>query len=237
MPSNTAAAPKSGFMKTINNANAGKLLAMAGIGYGIYYLIKKGQQNANQTQQESQVATNQATQQATLLYQAMTPDAFWNFLSSTNVAAIMQVATNITDIKSVQTAYKNLYNRDLMTDLQKNLSTDHMSQFMSLITKASDTSNQTALQSIDTYKMANNFRKAINNGDADTILSLAKQLYHNGQQDYYNVVAREYQTLFSNDFDTDLQNVLDPDQYNQFNFEIVSQGTYTPQSDSGTFNF
>jgi hypothetical protein len=89
--------------------------------------------------EQNDVVYNDNKRQATVLYNAMNPSGIkWmKSFDTTNEDMIYEAARKITDWGEVQTTYRNLYKRDLLSDLESELKTNELKTFYSIISSSS----------------------------------------------------------------------------------------------------
>lgn len=93
--------------------------------------------NARKKKVESEMDTNPAAGQAASLNQAMNPWGFklaWYF-DGTDKDAIFRIASQITNLDDVATAYKGITGDSVYDDLESSLSPDEYQKFLSITTK------------------------------------------------------------------------------------------------------
>lgn len=125
------------------------LIGGVAIGLGGYALYKLGKgiiANIKKNQTQSNVGENLETQQATVLRTAMNPSgiSWMKSFDTTDSDTILATATQIKDLNSVVKSYKNLYQNDLLTDLQSELSTEDYKKFLSIVQGNSQAKGTTA---------------------------------------------------------------------------------------------
>lgn len=120
---------------------------VVGLGsYGLYRLGKHLYQNHKQSQTQAKAGESVETQQATNLKNAMNPSgvSWLKSVDGTNAGLILSTAAQITDISKVITAYKHLYQADLLTELQSELTTDDYNSFLQIVRGNSQAKGTTA---------------------------------------------------------------------------------------------
>lgn len=112
---------------------------------GAYLLVRKLvrsiQKNGYMSSFGTETAKGRSVQYATQLYSAMFSGPEWLsdwFGDGTDEKAILATAQEIyndreVNLSLVQTAYKSLYNRELVTDLQKDLDSKYFAKFRSIV--------------------------------------------------------------------------------------------------------
>ena len=110
------------------------VIGLGALGLGVSYLVAK-RIIKNIRKKRTERKFTEESQQALLLRSAMNPSgASWLiWMDGTKEEAIFNIAAQITNFKKVQQDYQNLYNRSLIKDLQKELSTDEYTRFMNII--------------------------------------------------------------------------------------------------------
>lgn len=93
--------------------------------------VRKADEARREEATLQQTASNPAVQQAQVLRQAMNPHKPLPMsMDGTDVKLIMDTAARITDLTSVQKAYKAMYQDELMADLRSELSSKDFEAFM-----------------------------------------------------------------------------------------------------------
>lgn len=110
------------------------VVGLGAVGLGVSYLVAK-RIIKNIKKKSTERKFTQESQQALLLRSAINPSgASWLiWMDGTKEEEIYNIAAQITNFKKVQQDYENLYNRSLVTDLQKELDTDEYTKFMNII--------------------------------------------------------------------------------------------------------
>ncbi len=110
------------------------VIGLGALSLGVSYLVAK-RIIKNIRKKRTERKFTEESQQALLLRSAMNPSgASWLiWMDGTKEEAIFNIAAQITNFKKVQQDYQNLYNRSLIKDLQKELSTDEYTRFMNII--------------------------------------------------------------------------------------------------------
>jgi hypothetical protein len=137
--------------KTTRNVAIGLVLAVGAFFVG-RVIVRKVRKNKT----EKDAVNNPPIQQALLLRSAMNPSGVKWLMSSdgTKEKSLLQTAKQIEDFNKVADAYKNLYNRSLISDLQKELGTDDYAELMNILnTKEGHNNNSYAVTYIDKHKM------------------------------------------------------------------------------------
>jgi len=129
------APPKGVVDKVTNLAIGAVLLGVA------WWGGKKIIQNIRKNSTEKKLADSLEVQQATALRNAMNPSGIsWMMnIDTTDDAAILQTAKEIKDLKTVQEAYRKLYNDSLIDDLKSEMKPDNYTQFLHIIGLSSGT--------------------------------------------------------------------------------------------------
>lgn len=115
--------------------------------------IRKSDERRKEEATLQQTANNPAVQQAQLLRQAMNPNKPLPMsMDGTDVKLIMDTATKITDLTSVQKAYAAMYQDELMADLRSELSSKDFESFMWQIGNNAKTSTEVSSNGTVTSK-------------------------------------------------------------------------------------
>lgn len=114
------------------------LVGGAVIGIGGYFLYKLGRKiftKARKSSTEKKLDDSLEVRQATILRNAMNPSGVSWLMSfdRTNEDKIFETAKNIVKLDDVMSAYKKLYDDDLLKDLQSELDTEEYQKFLTLI--------------------------------------------------------------------------------------------------------
>lgn len=101
----------------------------------VYFFADRYFRNKKSEDTQLAVLTDPNVNPAMTLRQAMNPSGFsWLFgADGTDKDAIWEVAPTIKDIKKVAEAYKNMYNSNLLADLQSDLTTTEYKKFLSMV--------------------------------------------------------------------------------------------------------
>ena len=85
--------------------------------------------------EEGEVVLDENKRQATVLYNAMNPSGvrWMRNMDATDEEMLYEAARKITDWKEVQNSYFNLYNRSLLSDLEKEVSPKELKVFYTLL--------------------------------------------------------------------------------------------------------
>ncbi|MBT3422931.1 MAG: hypothetical protein HOD63_01405 [Bacteroidetes bacterium] len=111
---------------------------------GYKFLLQPQIQKYKQRKEQNDVVFNDNKRQATVLFNAMNPSGIkWmQAFDTTNEEMVYDAARRITNWNEVQTTYRNLYSKDLLNDLQNELTTKEFNTFFSLLnTNSSSSSN------------------------------------------------------------------------------------------------
>lgn len=108
------------------------------IGLGGYLAYKVGGsllKSINKNTTQSQAGESVEIQQATVLRAAMNPSGFSWMMSfdTTDNKTILSMATQIVKLEDVISAYRKLYDSDLLSDLQSELSAEDYKNFISVV--------------------------------------------------------------------------------------------------------
>lgn len=119
------------------------LLVVGGI-YLTYRLGKNLIAGINKNDAQSKADDSPDVRQAMALRSAMNPSGIsWMMsMDTTNTSAIIDTARTITNLDSVSKAYKNLYQNNLLDDLQSELSTSDYQKFLTIV--SSNTNKDTS---------------------------------------------------------------------------------------------
>ena len=123
-------------------AKAGvKYLGGAALGFIAYKLLSNGYNNLRRNLAQKDLLDKKEGQQAQVLKIAMNPSGFDWMMSfdGTNLTHVMAIAKEIKDFSTVQNYYGRLYpGRNLVNDLEAELSVNELSQFYSLLGTAQE---------------------------------------------------------------------------------------------------
>jgi hypothetical protein len=108
------------------------------VGVGGFLLYKFGSsifQTINHRNTEGQADSNPDVQQALALRSAINPSgiSWMKSFDGTNTAALLDTAKQIKNLDAVSSAYRQLYNDDLLMDVQSELSSDDYQKFLTLV--------------------------------------------------------------------------------------------------------
>lgn len=114
------------------------LVGGAVIGLGSFFLYKLGRKlivNSRQRNEQKKLDDSPEVRQATLLRNAMNPSGYSWMMSfdNTSTDVVLETAKKITKLDDVMTAYRKLYDSDLLEDLQSELSTEEYQKFTTII--------------------------------------------------------------------------------------------------------
>ena len=114
------------------NRTLGYVLAAVGV-----YLLVRAINKSKEEAYLQQAGTDKPTQQAQALKTAFNPSGYDWLMGSdfTNVTLVMSTAAQITDFVAVFDAYKAIYQRNLTTDLQTELSASDLEKFWNVVYK------------------------------------------------------------------------------------------------------
>ncbi len=104
---------------------------------GYRFLLLPALRKMRKNQAQNTLMTDPNKRQATVLYNAMnTSGISWmRSFDQTNEEMIYDAARSITNWNAVQLTYRNLYNRDLLSDLQGELDTDEYQTFLKILSQ------------------------------------------------------------------------------------------------------
>jgi hypothetical protein len=110
------------------------ILVLGGI-YITYRLGKKIIDGINKKDTQTKADDSPEVRQAMALRSAMNPSGISWMMSfdTTNTSSVLDTAKTITKLDSVGTAYKNLYQNNLLDDLQNELSTSDYQKFLTIV--------------------------------------------------------------------------------------------------------
>ena len=108
-------------------------------GFLTYKLVKNIIEKSKKDSAQKHAGDDVEVQQAMLLRNAMNPSGIsWMMsMDTSNTSAIMSLAKKITKLDKVITAYKDLYNDNLISDLQSELTTEEYQKFLTLMPSGS----------------------------------------------------------------------------------------------------
>ncbi len=112
---------------------------------GYKFVLKPFVNNLKQKKEQNEILDNPNKQQATTLYNAMNSSGIsWlKWADGTDEEAIIKSAQKITNWDEVQKTYQNLYNRNLLQDLQSELDINDINTFLSIVGNNKTSSNYT----------------------------------------------------------------------------------------------
>ena len=102
---------------------------------GYKFLLKPTYLKYRKKSEQMSILTDPNKQQATYLYNAMNPSgiSWMRSFDNTNEAMIYAAGRKITNWNSVQRTYQNLYNRNLLSDLQSELDNKEFKTFINIV--------------------------------------------------------------------------------------------------------
>ena len=105
-------------------------------GYIAYRIVKKVYENMRKSAAEHNAGEDPHVRIAMGLRAAMNPSgmSWMRSFDTTNVSKMYEYAGQITNLSAVQSAYKDLYQDNLMDDVQKELNNNEYQRFMTLVT-------------------------------------------------------------------------------------------------------
>lgn len=134
--------------KTLNDGGYNNLLIVVLVVVVIYLFITGFTKSKQQTYLDN-AGTDVNTQQAQALRDAFNRSgiSYLMGVDGTDTDLVFQTAAQITDYKLVSDAYRVLYNSELTTDLQSELSRTDLAKFWSIVYKTTPTTGTTATNS------------------------------------------------------------------------------------------
>lgn len=113
---------------------------------GFKFLLQPQLEKYLQRKAQNDVVFNENKQQASVLYNAMNPSgvSWMRSIDQTNEKMVYEAARRISNWNEVRTTYRNLYNRDLLADLQSELDTNEYKTFLTLLNSGSSTTNSSS---------------------------------------------------------------------------------------------
>ena len=135
------ASTKEKIIQVVEN-NQSKLLNGALVIGGIYLTYRLGKNiisSLNKSDAQNKADDSPEVRQAMALRSAMNPSGIsWMMsIDTTNTSSVMDTAKTITNLDSVQKAYKNLYQDNLFDDLQSELSTSDYQKLLTIVSSNS----------------------------------------------------------------------------------------------------
>jgi hypothetical protein len=135
------ASTKEKIIQVVEN-NQSKLLNGAVVIGGIYLTYRLGKNiisSLNKSDAQNKADDSPEVRQAMALRSAMNPSGIsWMMsIDTTNTSSVMDTAKTITNLDSVQKAYKNLYQDNLLDDLQSELSTSDYQKLLTIVSSNS----------------------------------------------------------------------------------------------------
>ena len=102
---------------------------------GYKFVLQPAIQKYRKNYEQRNILTDSNKQQATFFYNAINPSgiSWMRSFDFTNEKMIYDAARKVTDWNSVQKAYANLYNRNLLSDLQSELNTTEYKTFLRIL--------------------------------------------------------------------------------------------------------
>ena len=99
------------------------------------FVLQPALRKMRRNREQSDLISDPNKRQATILHNAMNPSGItWmRSMDKTNEAMVYSAARNITNWNAVQTTYRNLYNRDLLSDLQGELDAQEYHTFLRIL--------------------------------------------------------------------------------------------------------
>ncbi|MEN9370987.1 MAG: hypothetical protein RLZZ64_62, partial [Bacteroidota bacterium] len=123
--------------------NQSKLINGALVVGGIYLTYRLGKNiiaSLNKSDAQNKADDSPEVRQAMALRSAMNPSGIsWMMsMDTTDTGTVLNTAKTITNLDSVQKAYKNLYQDNLLDDIQDELSTSEYQKFLTIISSNKD---------------------------------------------------------------------------------------------------
>jgi hypothetical protein len=136
------ASTKEKIFQVVEN-NQSKLMNGALVIGGIYLTYRLGKNiiaSLNKSDAQNKADDSPEVRQAMSLRSAMNPSGIsWMMsMDTTNTGTVVNTAKTITNLDSVQKAYKNLYQNNLLDDLQSELSTSDYQKFLTIVSSNSN---------------------------------------------------------------------------------------------------
>ena len=102
---------------------------------GWRFVVQPTLQKMRRNREQSDMINDPNKRQATVLHNAMNPSgvSWMRSMDRTDEKMVYEAARNITDWNAVQTTYRNLYNRDLLSDLQGELDSKEYQTFLRIL--------------------------------------------------------------------------------------------------------
>jgi hypothetical protein len=102
---------------------------------GYKFLLQPALRKYRMKHEQQSMLTDSNKQQATFFYNAMNPSgiSWMRAIDYTDEDMIYAAARKVTDWNAVQSTYNNLYNRNLLSDLQSELSTSEYKTFLRIL--------------------------------------------------------------------------------------------------------
>ena len=113
---------------------------------GYKFLLQPALEKYRKKHEQNTLLDDPNKLQATVLYNAMNPSgiSWMRSFDKTNEDMIYEAARKITDWNAVQTTYRNLYTRDLLSDLQSELDTEEYQTFIKILNQSKGSGNNPA---------------------------------------------------------------------------------------------
>jgi hypothetical protein len=136
------ASTKEKIIQVVEN-NQSKLINGALVVGGIYLTYRLGKNiiaSLNKSDAQNKADDSPEVRQAMALRSAMNPSGIsWMMsMDTTDTGTVLNTAKTITNLDSVQKAYKNLYQDNLLDNLQNELSTSEYQKFLTIISSNKD---------------------------------------------------------------------------------------------------
>ena len=139
------ASTKEKIIQVVEN-NQSKLINGALVVGGIYLTYRLGKNiiaSLNKSDAQNKADDSPEVRQAMALRSAMNPSGIsWMMsMDTTDTGTVLNTAKTITNLDSVQKAYKNLYQDNLLDNIQDELSTSEYQKFLTIISSNKDKLN------------------------------------------------------------------------------------------------
>jgi hypothetical protein len=136
------ASAKEKIIQVVEN-NQSKLINGALVVGGIYLTYRLGKNiiaSLNKSDAQNKADDSPEVRQAMALRSAMNPSGIsWMMsMDTTDTGTVLNTAKTITNLDSVQKAYKNLYQDNLLDNIQDELSTSEYQKFLTIISSNKD---------------------------------------------------------------------------------------------------
>lgn len=121
---------------------------------GYRFLLKPAIENMRKKREQGQMLSDPNRRQASVLYNAMNPSgvSWMRSMDTTNEKLIYDAARKITNWNAVQTAYRNLYSRDLLSDLQSELDSEEYQTLLRILAEGKSSNSNVSANSQSTLK-------------------------------------------------------------------------------------